>query len=62
MKNESIEVTKKFRACGPIANTVYSNSKEELIKKVVNKEIFGIDILQEYRNGRWTTIGKFTTK
>ena len=62
MKNESIEVTKKFRACGDIANTVYSNSKEELIKKVVNKEIFGIDTLQEYRNGRWTTIGKFTTK
>ena len=62
MKNESIEVTKKFRACGHIANTVYSNSKEELIKKVVNKEIFGIDILQEYRNGRWTTIGKFKTK
>ena len=61
-RNESIEITKKFRVCGQIANSVYSNSKEELIKKVVNKEIFGVDTLQEYRNGRWTTIGKFTTK
>jgi hypothetical protein len=61
-KDENIAVTKKFRVCGHIANTVYSNSKEELIEKVVNRKIFGIDILQEYRNGRWTTIGKFKTK
>ena len=58
-RNESITMIKRFRACGQIANSVYSDSKEELIKKVVGKEVFGLDILQEYRNGRWTTIGKF---
>lgn len=58
-RNKSITMTKRFRACGQIANSVYSNSKEELIKKVVSKEVFGLYILQEYRNGRWTTIGKF---
>lgn len=61
-RNESIVITKRFRACGQIANSVYSDSKEELIKKVINKEVFGLGTLQEYRNGRWTTIGKFTTK
>ena len=61
-RNESIATTKRFRACGHIANTVYSDSKEELIKKVVSKEVFGLDTLQEYRNGRWVTIGKFITK
>lgn len=58
-RNESITITKRFRACGQIANSAYSNSKEELIKKVVSKEVFGLNILQEYRNGRWITIGKF---
>lgn len=61
-RNESITMTKRFRACGQIANSVYSNSKEELIKKVVSKEVFGLDILQEYCNGRWITIGKFARK
>lgn len=51
-RNESITITKRFRACGQIANSVYSDSKVELIKKVVGKEVFGLDILQEYRNGR----------
>lgn len=36
-RNESITMTKRFRACGQIANSVYSNSKEELIKKVISK-------------------------
>ena len=61
-RNESIAATKRFRVCGQIANSVYSDSKEELIKRVVNKEVFGLDTLQEYRNGRWVTIGKFITK
>ena len=58
-RNESITITKRFRACGQIANSIYSNSKEELIKRVVSKEVFGLNILQEYHNGRWITIGKF---
>ena len=42
-RNESITMTKRFRACGQIANSVYSDSKEELIKK-----------LQEWQEeGRW---------
>lgn len=39
-RNESITITKRFRACGQIANSVYSDSKEELIKKVVSKKSF----------------------
>ena len=58
-RNESITMTKRFRACGQIANSVYSDSKEELINKVVSKKVFGLNILQEYCNGRWITIGKF---
>ena len=40
-RNESITMTKRFRACGQIANSVYSDSKEELIKKVVGKRSSG---------------------
>lgn len=61
-RNESIEVTKRFRLSGLMARTVYGDTKEELIAKVKSGEVFGIDALQEYKNGRWTTIGKFIRK
>lgn len=59
--NESIKVEKKFRLTGLVSRTIYGNSKQELINKVVNREIYGLDTLQEYKNDRWTTIGKFKT-
>ena len=46
-RNESITITKRFRACGQIANSVYSDSKEELIREVISKEGFGLNIIQE---------------
>ena len=62
-KNESIEVTKRFRICGHTARTIYGDTKEELIKKVTSREIIGdYHSLQEYKNDRWTTIGKFRTR
>ena len=59
--NESIKVEKKFRLTGLIARTIYGDSKQVLINKVINREVYGLDTLQEYKNGRWTTIGKFRT-
>ena len=60
--NESIEVEKKFRLSGVMARTVYGDSKEELINKVKNGDVFGIDTLQEYKGDKWVTIGKFVRK
>lgn len=60
--NEPIKIEKKFRLSGVMARTVYGDSKEQLINKVKSGEVFGIDILQEYKGGRWVTIGKFVRK
>jgi hypothetical protein len=60
--DEAIKVEKKFRLSGMMARTIYGDSKEELINKVKSGEVFGIDILQEYKGGRWVTIGKFVIK
>ena len=60
--NEPIKVEKKFRLSGMMARTVYGDSKEELINKVKSGEVFGIDTLQEYKGGKWITVGKFVRK
>lgn len=60
--NKPIKVEKKFRLSSMMARTVYGDSKQELINKVKSGEVFGIDILQEYKGGRWVTIGKFVIK
>ena len=61
-RNESIKIEKKFRLTGLMARTVYGDSKEEMINKVKSGEVIGVDTLQEYKGGKWVTIGKFVTK
>ena len=62
-RNESIKVEKKFRISGCIARTVYGDTKEELVSKIKNHELIGdYNSLQEYRNNKWVTIGKFVTR
>ena len=61
--NESIKVTKRFRISAHIANTIYGNTKDELVEMVTKRMVYGdYHSLQEYRNGKWVTIGKFVVR